>query len=320
MDAAEYRQFAKKHAHLRANNVTATCILLLELALTAFAIFLSLSNNTFVWIAGQILFAISTLHWFVLVHDCSHWYFFTSLRANRIAGHLASIFCILPFMPWQHIHSRHHVWTGWQDLDPTQQSMVRETLPRSQKRVVDFCWRFWIPLFGLAYSFENFWNLRRLYKMFPQKKRKIENTFSVVLFFVVYGVLIWAVGGVLFLKTWGLGYLLFLVISDPLLLSQHAHIPQNLAKEKRVNANKLSEQDEFTRTLVFPKWVSRFILLHFDAHIVHHLLPNLPCYRLGEVELHSKNKIKWFLWLRMAKKMPAHQLLFLNSRETGIQI
>jgi fatty acid desaturase len=120
------------------------------------------------------------------------------------------------------------------------------------------------------------------------------------------------------LRVYGLSYFLYLVASDPLLLSQHSHIPQDRAEGRKVAPIPYYEQDLYTRSVVFPKWISKWVLLYFDRHGVHHYFPSLPLYRLGDMQEPVRNQIAWWPWLRAAKKMPAHRLLLENSLQTGI--
>jgi len=113
-------------------------------------------------------------------------------------GHLASAFVIMPFYPWRYIHADHHVWTGWRDLDPTMGQLRPRELSSVARRTADFCWKAWIPVFCLTFSAGNFWNLRRLRRQWKSGKPRREFLFSI----------------------------LFLVMCDPLLLSQNAHIPK----------------------------------------------------------------------------------------------
>ena len=109
---------------------------------------------------------------------------------GRVAGFLAGI----PFTCWRLIHRRHHLWTGWQDLDATTESLVPRDLGRGERALVDVCWRLWIPLFALAYRFGNFWNVPRLWRLFPNPAHRRQVALSVVLSALLYAALIWLVG------------------------------------------------------------------------------------------------------------------------------
>ena len=198
----------------------------------------------------------------------------------------------MPFYPWRYIHADHHVWTGWRDLDPTMGQLRPRELSSVARRTADFCWKAWIPVFCLTFSAGNFWNLRRLRRQWKSGKPRREFLFSI----------------------------LFLVMCDPLLLSQNAHIPKKSSGGVKVAPIALHAQDEYTRSLLFPRWVSKWILLYFDRHGVHHFVPNLPLYRLGVIRERVSNEIHWWTWLRTAKRMPIHRLLLESRDETGVSI
>jgi fatty acid desaturase len=83
---------------------------------------------------------------------------------NDLFGNIASMVVILPFYPWRYIHADHHVWVGYQDLDPTMGQINPRQVKPLQKAIVDACWRYWIPVFALSFSFGNFWNMSKLFR------------------------------------------------------------------------------------------------------------------------------------------------------------
>jgi omega-6 fatty acid desaturase (delta-12 desaturase) len=289
------------------------------LALTLSGLALSLVGGPLLWLPGQVLVALAILQWFVLLHDLGHAGFFRSRWLNDVAGHVASYFVILPFYPWRYVHAEHHRWVGWKDLDPTQSQVQPRELSQGARTLVDFCWRYWVPVFALSFSFGNFWNLPKLFRLCRKPGEKARCIWSCVflILFVAPVFVFWPLEA---LRAYGLSYLLYLFVSDPLLLSQHAHIPQQLSRGETVRPVPLRQQDTYTRTLVFPEWASKWVLLRFDRHGAHHFFPTLPLYRLGAIDLPVRNRISWWEWLREAKRMPAHRLLLENRDDTGSRI
>jgi len=320
VEQSTYREFAARYARLESSDWRAALWTLRVAATTAVAFWLSAQAEPLVWLGGQALLAVAILQWFFLLHDCGHRHFFKTPWLNTLVGHLASIFCIVPFTPWRSIHAQHHLWTGWKDRDPTQASVTLAELPRPLRVLMDVCWVLWIPLFTSVFGIRNFWNLPRCLKHFTRSREEgLHHAFSLALIVAAW-VLAWVVAfpqG--FWQLYALGFLGFFVLSDPLLLSQHSHMPSRTTEQEEAVANKLWDQDQFTRSVVFPRWVSRYLLLNFDVHIAHHLLPNIPCYHLGAVhdELETVNTIDWWTWLRAAKRTPAHVLLLQSRLETG---
>jgi fatty acid desaturase len=51
-------------------------------------------------------------------HDLGHRALLKSAKLSAVIGHLSSLFCLLPYWPWQRVHHAHHRWTGWREPDP----------------------------------------------------------------------------------------------------------------------------------------------------------------------------------------------------------
>ena len=170
MQAYEYEELKKYVQEKKSSNSYALLLLLLMITLTLIMVLISSSQSGTIWFFAQLILGVLILQWFFLVHDLGHGHFFSWSKMNIICGVLASFFVMLPFFSWKYIHRYHHVWTGWKDKDPTMSMIVPTKIPIWQKRVINFCWKYWIPIFSLSFSFSNFWNLPKLIKLFPQKK------------------------------------------------------------------------------------------------------------------------------------------------------
>src|SRR5262245_52715853 len=194
--------------------------------LTAVALALATRRHVLLWSAGQILLGVALVQWFAILHECGHRTLYRSRRANRMVGHLASVFAIIPFNCWQRVHAEHHRWTGWQDLDPTPAALVSRTLARVERLIVNTCWKLWIPLFSVLYRVNNYWNVRRLAGLFPssvERRRFAVNILGLAAVYAAAGAL---VGWWELTRLVGVGVVACLIVEDPLLLSQHTHIPQ----------------------------------------------------------------------------------------------
>jgi omega-6 fatty acid desaturase (delta-12 desaturase) len=161
----------------------------LALTMTCIGIVLSLKGQPLLaWFFGQVLLAGAFLQWFCILHEAGHNTFFERRRANVLVGHLASFFSVLPFHSWQMIHHQHHLWTGWRDIDPTMSQTVPRELKAFEKRVMNFCWRYWVPLFSVLYRSNNYWNLPRLRTLFKSEALQEtlnRNIWSLALVYVV---------------------------------------------------------------------------------------------------------------------------------------
>jgi omega-6 fatty acid desaturase (delta-12 desaturase) len=305
--------------HLRPSNAAGFAALAAVSITTGLGITLALQPRLIPWTAGQLILSLAFVQWFVLLHECGH---DTLLRARRLhgpIGRIAGFFSIIPYTCWMRVHSRHHRWTGWQDLDPTTAALVPRTRGRLQRRVVNVCWKCSIPIFAVAYRIENYWRLPRLFTLFPSafdRRRLLKDTIGLAALYVLLLVLI---GPLTLAVLIGPALLLSLMAEDVLLLSQHTHIPQHVSHGAAVRPFPAVDQEAFTRSLRLPAWLS-MLVLHFDAHELHHMYPFLPGYRLHRVAYAPRNEVGCWRWIRMAKRMPGEVFLFQNRTESGWEI
>ena len=270
------------------------------------------------WTVGQGVLAVALLQWFVLLHECGHGVLFRNRVANRLVGHLAGWFSTIPYSSWKPIHNLHHKWTGWQDLDPTTQSLVPRQLKPFERALMNLCWRFWIPAFTVLYRLSNFWNLPRL-----RSFRRVDVTavtIEIVWMFLTYGAIVAWVGPLSLLVAVGPAFVLSLMLIEPIMMSQHTHVPQKLSGGEDVPAHAAAAQVPFTRSLVFPAWFSRFVLVGFDAHELHHAYPAVPGYRLSEIDWEPPGRFDWLRWLVAVRSMRGEDFLFRNRDQTGMDV
>jgi fatty acid desaturase len=276
------------------------------LATTAAGVGLALREQWPLWLAGQILLALALVQWFVLLHECGHGILFRTPRLNELAGHVAGFFSFIPFSVWSPIHNQHHRFTGWQDLDPTTATLVPRKLSRAERLLMNFCWRFWVPLFVVIYRVNNFWNPRR-----------VQFALEWIGLSILYGLLVVLIGPVEILKLLGLGVLLSMVFLDSLILSQHTHIPMTLSEGKDVKPYPAPEQDVFTRSLRFPRWFAQWFLVNVNAHEAHHVHPHVPGYFLPNLPFSPKNESRGWRWILDARRLSGEVFLFQNRNQSG---
>lgn len=290
------------------------------LTLMALALALSLADQSWLWLIGQILLALSFLQWFALLHEAGHQTLFRWRWANRLAGHIAGFVTLIPFAAWRPVHARHHRWTGWQDVDPTTATLSPRHRPFFHAWIVNLCWALWIPLFSIVYRIGNYWHLARLWKMFPERGLRWRILLCALAYIVAYAILLIGLGPLQLLKYVGLGLLLTLMAQDLLILSQHTHIPMQLSAGQSVQPFPAREQEVFTRSLVFPRWFSHWILLNLDAHELHHVHPSVPGYFLDQLSRPTCNSMPWWLWVWRARLIRGDVLLFQHRDQTGYLI
>lgn len=271
-----------------------------------------LSESLEIRVGGIILGAFSQLLWFVLLHECGHRTLFPQAVGNEWVGHLAGMMALIPFYTWRDVHAAHHVWTGWKDLDPTTRSVTHGSPGGWRDLVINGVWTLHIPLFGLVYRLSNFWNPRYCRKGRSWGYLSLAAT-----------LLPWILIVFLFRERLGsllLSHLLFLMLFEAIMLSQHTHIRQDRADGQKVNPRSAKDQVGFTRSLDFPCWFARWFLLNFNEHERHHAFPRIPGYYLHRVAYPCERKVHWFRWWRASHAVPGVTLLFDDESRTGLII
>jgi len=304
--------------HLQPRDAAGWSFLGLACGLTAAGAGLAFSGHVAAWLFGQLLLAFAFVQWFVLLHEAGHHTLFRTRWLNRATGWIAGFFALIPYPSWQRIHARHHRWTGWQDLDATTASLVPRVLAPWERHIVDFAWRAHVPLFSLIYRISNYWQLPRMAAYLRTAELAPVRT-GIVITLVAYALLAAAVGPLALFQAFALGRLLAFAIEDPLLLSQHTHIPQRLAGDAQVRPFSSFEQQAFTRSLRLPRRLS-WLILHFDAHELHHMYVRVPGYCLSRIGYRPDNEVDWWTWLKGAKKLPGSVFLFQNRSQTGFDL
>jgi omega-6 fatty acid desaturase (delta-12 desaturase) len=305
--------------HLRPTDGHGSALVAFAVGSTALAVWLSSSGGWVRWAIGQTILAAALVQWFAVLHECGHRTMFRARRLNTLVGVVAGFLTMIPYRSWVRVHGRHHKWTGWQDLDPTGESLVPRRLSRLEHVLVNVCWRLWIPLFSTLYRIENYWNLRRLARMFPRADDHRPMQWSAILQLASYAILVAAAGPSLLARVAIAGVVLSLMVEDVLLLSQHGHVPQKNSEGHEVQPVPAVGQEVFTRSLRLPSWAST-LLLHLDAHELHHMFPFVPGYHLRRIPYQPSHEIGWFEWIRASKRLHGVVLLFQNRHDTGAQI
>ena len=59
------------------------------------------------------------------------------------------------------------------------------------------------------------------------------------------------------------------------------------------------------------------LVLHFDAHELHHMYPFVPGYYLRRIPYRPAHEIGWWRWVAGAKHMSGDVLLFENRDQSG---
>jgi acyl-lipid omega-6 desaturase (Delta-12 desaturase) len=232
---------------------------------------------------GQVLLGLSMFRMFVIVHECGHNTLFRERTANTAVGSLASIFCLLPYVPWRNIHFQHHKWVGVVDKDPTQAHLLdlrrMSALETTLFRIV---WKLWIPIPFMQFVVRIFW----LYPWHEFKVGRHDNArkgaWSVAICLVPHVLAIATLGPGQYLASFGPAIVLFYVMYEIVNLPQHSGLFP-FTSSLHPGPIPVHEQDELTRTTYLPRWLAVPLVYNFNFHIEHHLFPSVPWYSLPKV-------------------------------------
>ncbi len=260
--------------------------------------------------AGQLLGAIFFAQAFILLHETGHRSFFKSNKLNSFFGHFFSLFVFIPYYNWLEIHDLHHKWTGWRDKDPTTEKTFEDRLSSFQTNLINFCWKFYIPLFSIGYRLGIYWKAEKLKRHLPTgnykrciKEMYLYGGFYLITIFLFPGFYLSVLPAIL----------LSFVITDIITLSQHSHIEMPISNGEDVNPLKFKDQAKYSRSLIFPSFVSEFILFNFNFHENHHIYPGLPCYHLNKLSEQHTNSFPFLPWLKKVKSMDGVSFIFRTS-------
>ena len=312
MNKNNYFKLKEKTKDLKTSDLFSLWWVLRATLLTIIWLFLLTSNNFILNFIGTFLGLAVVFNWVSILHDCGHGHFFSKKWMNTAVGITASCFSLLPFEQWRTIHNLHHRWTGYFDKDPTASGPNKKIIKDTQKKVVDFAWKYWIPIFVISFYIRSFWNPLFTLQFAPTKKKKAFQIFCLFFMILPYLVLYYFFG-VGFLLPFLVSTFFTLFVSDPFLLSQHTYFERKYFKENESHSTiPPRRQDEYTRELIFPPLVSNFVFMNFNYHVIHHYFPSLPAYRLSNLAdsvPRIPHRLDWTEWVIEAKKIPGHKLL-----------
>lgn len=310
---------AREVAQLRPTLIAGASYTFVALATFVSGILLSASDSRLYYWSGQALLGFFFFYAFILLHEAGHNTLFPQKILNRVVGHIAGFLTLIPFWNWQRVHARHHKYAGWQDLDATTASLVPRPIPAWERRIIDFVWMFWIPVFAMTYRIQNFWNLPRIGRFITHKESLHRIRMNTLAALVGYGAILVTVGVVETITLIGPAFLASLVAQEALILSQHTHVPQRVSGGRNVQPFSPLEQATYTRSLRFPAAVS-VLFMHVDAHELHHMYPFVPGYLLRCIKYRPGNEVNWWLWIKTARRLRGTDFLFRNWDDTGVHI
>lgn len=269
--------------------------------------FSTLNSSIGFYLIGQVCGIIFFAQCFVLMHEFGHRSMFKSVGLNTLFGHIFSLFTFIPYYNWLEVHDLHHKWTGYRDKDPTTEKTFDDRLTPFQKKLINFCWKYYIPLFTIGYRFGIYWKAEKL-----QRHLNAATYRKCILSMFSYGVVYLCI--IIFFPHTVLKLLPAIILSfnvtDIISLSQHSHIRMQHSEGKDIEPLKYADQIPYTRSLILPGWVGKYFIFNMNYHEAHHAYPGLPCYHLPDVKINNINAYPFFPWLRKVKSMPGVDFIF----------
>lgn len=302
---------SEKNMKYRANNAKALQFLFANILIGGIGVVCSIFIN---WIIGQVVLSVFFLQVFILLHEAGHYSFFKTRKLNTWFGYLFGVLSFIPFVSWIDIHNQHHKWTGWRDKDPTTSGTVNPNHGFITKGFVNICWLFFIPLFTLGYRIGNYWNLSKIKKFSPKTSIRsvVANSILILCLWVFFILVFPSIFTLYFLPA----YLMSLMLSDLILLSQHSHIDIPISNGVVVKPIKFSDQIQYTRSIVFGKWVEHWLLFNFNLHEKHHAFPTVPSYYLQKKKCSVSNTRPFLKYLWNAKKLSGEEFVFSTTQHS----
>ncbi|WP_077213312.1 fatty acid desaturase [Bacillus dakarensis] len=219
---------------------------------------------------------------FIIFHDCCHYSFFKSRRANDVLGNITGILTLFPYRQWQHDHAVHHATSSNLDKRGTGDIWlltVDEYLSASfWTRIQYRLYRNPIVMFGLGPIY-TFLLKNRFNRKGARKNEKLNTYFIniaiVALISLLGSWLGWGsflfIQGTIFMVAGSAGIWLFYV--------QHTFEDSYFEEDEHWEYVKAAvEGSSFYKLPPLLQWLTGNI----GYHHVHHLSPRIPNYKLEE--------------------------------------
>jgi acyl-lipid omega-6 desaturase (Delta-12 desaturase) len=276
----------------------------------------SLSVSYLLTLGFAVIGAGLTTRIFIIFHDCCHYSFFKSRKANQIVGTITGIMTFFPFYQWQHNHSVHHASSGNLDkrgVGDIWVLTVEEYASASLSTRIKYrLYRSPLVMFGLGPIYEFLIRNR-----FNRKGARLKERLNVYLTNV-------SIVGIIALLGYFIGWESFLLVQFPMFyiagvmgvwLFYVQHNFENSYFEENKDWEYVQAAVEGSSFYKLPK-VLQWFTGNIGFHHVHHLAPRVPNYMLESAHegtdplkhvptitlATSLSSLKFRLWDEDAKK------------------
>lgn len=245
-----------------------------------FLAYKSLSISIWLSLVFSILASGFIIRIFIIFHDCTHYSFFQSNKANRIVGTLTGIITLFPYTKWQRNHAIHHATSSNLDklgVGDVWIMTVDEYIEASRfKRLQYRFYRNPIVLFFLG-PFLLYLVTNRINRKGAPWKERLNTYITNMSIVAIYGTLIWLIGWQSFLLVQF--PIIFIAGSLGIWLFYVQHQFEDSYFEKEEDWNFVKAAVEGSSYYKLPK-VLQWITGNIGYHHVHHLSPRIPNYHL----------------------------------------
>ncbi|MBR9695575.1 fatty acid desaturase [Bacillus cereus] len=219
---------------------------------------------------------------FIIFHDCTHYSFFKSRRANRIVGTCMGVLTLFPFDQWGHDHAIHHATSGNLDKRGTGDiwtlTVDEYVAAPLRLRLAYRLYRNPFVMFGLGPIYV-FLLKNRFNRKGARQKERMNTYLTNIIIVVVVAILCWAIGWQSFLLVHGTIFLIAGSVGIWLFYVQHTFEDSYFEEDKDWEYVKAAVEGSSFYKL--PK-ILQFLTGNIGFHHVHHLSPRVPNYKLEE--------------------------------------
>ncbi|PFD83659.1 fatty acid desaturase [Bacillus anthracis] len=219
---------------------------------------------------------------FIIFHDCTHYSFFKSRRANRIVGTCMGVLTLFPFDQWGHDHAIHHATSGNLDKRGTGDiwtlTVDEYVAAPFRLRLAYRLYRNPFVMFGLGPIYV-FLLKNRFNRKGARQKERMNTYLTNIVIVAVVALLCWAIGWQSFLFVHGTIFLIAGSVGIWLFYVQHTFEDSYFEEDKDWEYVKAAVEGSSFYKL--PK-ILQFLTGNIGFHHVHHLSPRVPNYKLEE--------------------------------------
>jgi omega-6 fatty acid desaturase (delta-12 desaturase) len=311
MKQREWQELKERFHSLRPGGWPTFAMLSFDGVVLIASAFLWAQDGILASLASWALLALALSHAFLFLHEAAHSAVSKSRLANDGVGHLCGWLIGMPFASRRREHLNHHLWAGHPTGDLTNRRVIERfsEMTDEQAQALERVWKSWLPLLTLNHRV-GMWKLDILPLRLRLGSRRFDEEIRSMRFYALgytaMLILLLAFGKAGTFFAWYLpGVFAQLFLEELASLPHHAETPLLREEDK---ALPYWEQDRVTHSCKsVPIW-SRFVLLNFNHHVAHHLLPSVPWYGLPAVsreirettpglvrETQTQSEIQWSL-------------------------